>query len=571
VTKLVYLVCLTSGLALAACGASPVAGPDGGTEARRLDPVNTDSLGLAFGERQTLEVRYARADGSHLGGEVVSFSLVADDRFGENSAGATVSDAEVLTDDDGIARASVTAGAGRGMFRVRAVARFAPVATFYVSVSDAGFVALDVTPRRVGFRRATDFGGVEIRLYSSTCGAVLPLALAGTPPETSMPPRTAASFDVTVAFPLLPVDMGIAVLGYALAPEGAVLAAGCVDLAAAQLRPATTLAFDLVLSDAPLAYGVYDVTSVLDLTPQFAMLGGEAWRVAPCPRGGAQALLDCALDALDADDDLDCVIESPGTLANALAARRGTVDAEGCRPAAVAGQPSLDALVQAALEGNAGAPARSLPGLAALLADLLDELAVGSRLAPSTTTAAHTLRTVGLELGGVEVETSLTETARPLLEATTAFDATGGQVTLGEHGFTLALAPLARAAFASAALVPAGITIGLGTAMTDAAKSGALNGCAAVSNVACTAIGQATGCLTTACSAGRAPLDARYDAPFAALDASGIDFTLRGAATAMDMDRDVAAESIADGTWDATIMLFGVPTDVTGIWTAIRP
>ena len=532
---------------------------------RRLDPLNTDSLGLAFGERQFVEARYLDSAGRRLPGEKVAFFIVTDPILGESSAGATLSDAEVTTDDQGVARVGVTAGAARGMFRVRATAALAPASTFYVSVSDAGFVALEVTPRRAGLRAASDFGAVEIRLYGAACGVVLPAAIAGTPPETPMPPRTATAFGESVEFPLLPADVGISVLAWAPSPGGAVLAAGCVDLAPAQLRPATTLRFDLAVADVPLRYAELQVVSTLALAPLFAGLRGDGWRVATCPRGPAQVVLDCAIDALDAGDPAeDCVIVSPGQVASDLIARRGPPDVEGCRPATVAAMPSLDALVEAALEADVGSPAHDLAGHAALLADLLDELRLGSRLTPGDQAAIHRLESATLELGGMETTTVLAETARPVLVATATWYMSAGRAAVGDHAFSLHLGPLARAAFA-ARISAAPET--LGSALADAAESGVLTGCPAISKVACSAVARPDDCLAAACTAARPMLDALYDAPFTALGASGLDLALRGSAVPIDADLDVTAESLVGGTWDATLN----GDDVAGTWAGSAP
>jgi hypothetical protein len=557
---------------LAGCGAGPVGSVDAGQSARRLEALNTDSLGLAFGEQQIVEARYTGAGDRRLPGEKVSFFIVADTALGETAAGASLSDAEVLTDEDGVARVSVTGGSTRSMFRVRATAAFAPAMTYYVSVSDAGFVALEVTPERAGFRPASDFGSVEIRLYASTCGAVLPPTAAGQPPETPMPPRTATAFAETVQFPLLPADTGLAVLAWAPAPGGAILAAGCVDLAPAQLRPATTLRFGLAVPDVPLRFTTYRVTSLISLAPLFASLRGEGWRVATCPRGAAQVILDCAIDALDPGDPADdCVIVSPGPVATDLLARRGAMDAEGCRPATVAAQPSIDALVETALEADAQAPARALAGSAALLADLLDEVQLISRLSPTGQSASHVLQAVTLELAGVELTTILTDTARPVLAASATWDLVAGRWALGDHGFTLRLGPLAREAFAAGALVPAGISADpddLGSALVDAAEASTLSGCAAVSSVACTAAARPADCLAAACSSARPMLDDLYDVPFTKLGAGGVDLALRGSAIGTDEDLDVTAEALLGGAWDATLTLDMGVGIVAGMWEA---
>ncbi len=371
------------------------------------DPPGS-SVPLAFGERGELTVSYVDDDGNPIPGAQVSFALVADPTMQESDGGSTLSTASATTDATGNATVDVVAGAAQARFRVVAQAANASPATFIVSVSNTGFATLEVTPRYVGARDESDLTSVDVRIYSGgvVCASLMPAA----PPATPYPAVTFDRFDQAAEFDALSAGDSYAALARGLDSAGRVLASGCIDLAEGQLRGGGTISFDLQVDDLPISLpATYALTSRIDLSPLELKLVAfsTVWKVAACPRGAAQLLLDCAIDALDAGDPLDCVVENPGAIAQSLQAARGTIDVNGCRAATIGNAQSLDARVMAALTPGSASPAAALAGASASLASLLGTLTISSDLSPAVTWATHTLVGLSLEVGGQTYDRSI--------------------------------------------------------------------------------------------------------------------------------------------------------------------
>lgn len=575
-----FALALALAAGAAGCGDddAPLADPDAAAGDRRalevLDPPG-DQLGVAFGETAELRVRYVSVSDDEavapVAGAEVAFAFEGD------PAGSSLSSARVATDAAGVARVSVTGGATRTDFRVRAQATGASDVLFYVAVANEGFASFLFTPRHEGARPLEHFTVVEARLYGGATPVTCAELDAAAPPPSPYPPRSMSGWDQPVTYPKLPANEGYAVLVWGRDDAGHVLADGCVALAAPQVPAGAILRFDVVAVDRKVALAeAYALSSTLDLGPAAAdvFAGRTGWGVAACALGPAQLLLDCLIDALDAGDPDDCVIEAPGALADALENARGPLDPEGCRPMTTAtGVESADARLYAALTADGpAAPGARFKSQASALSQLLDALALDSTLAPAGAGAEHALEVARLDFSGAELALALAATPRPVVLARDVPLARPGDgLALAIHGFTLRLGALVREAFVALVLEPEGLGLppeALGTALVDGARLGARLGCGAVSEAACSAAEAPSDCLVSACAGAAAALDVVLAAPFGRLDGAGLDLTWSGAAAVVDDDHDLLAESLASGVWSGTLVLGdGAELPVTGSFT----
>lgn len=564
-------ICWALCLALAACSGGSGGNPDAGGEQRTLEILDPpgDSLGLPLSGSVTLRVRYLRGDGVAIGGERVTFELVAGNS--EAIGAAALSALSASTDGGGIAEVSLTAGASEANFRVRASAPGAPPATFFVVVSDAGFANIDVSPSHGGPRAAADFGNLEYRLFSPDqieCAGLDVDAL----PDSVFPPRRGAGFDEPVEFRNLAAARPYVLLAWGEHEQGgARLAAGCVELSAEQVRVGPTLELSLELADRPLLWAEpLPITSALvfpDLTDEIdAALAPDPWRSLACPLGPAQLILDCSLDAAVSDGALDCAVGGSGALIDDIEAQRGAPDAAGCRPDEVApGTPSLD---RALLDAMTAGPFTEED--AALLATARDQLLSGARIGSELSldgpaALRQQLRTLTLVAGGGSRTTDLVASARPVLAAVVAvaFD-DAGVATLGRGDFTLTLRGAAEDMFVNQLLPDRGLAgrqSDLGAALAASFDDGAgATGCDAVSAIACSAASRPATCLAAGCSAAAAALDARLLAWLDVLDAAGLDFSLSGSAQIEDRDFDRSVDTVGagptllEGSWDVQLV-----------------
>jgi hypothetical protein len=544
-----------------ACGDSgtpPGNGDDAGPSLRRLEiqvPPG-DQLGLAFGESRELDVRYFDVDGHPLAGAEVRFALVVDS--GSDPAGAVLSAGSASTDNAGLAVVTVTGGAVAASFRVRADADQATPVYFFVSVADEGFAALHAKLQHVGDRPAADFASLEARLYGGdqTCATLDPAA----PPDSPFPTRTLAFGDDAV-FPQLPANLPYTLLAWGEGSAGQLLASGCVELSGGQVPASATLALELPVVDAAERLAArYALVSTLDLGHVRDLLLADrlGWAVSGCPTGAAQLLLDCAIDALDGSDPLDCVVAAPGSAATALTNARGVLDGGGCRAATLAGGGmSLDGRVAAALVAS-GADDR-FAARAQLLVDLLAGLSLESTLDVSA--ASHRLDAAHVVVAGTpgaDFRLDLGASSRPLVVAHDVAIALGAgaapPLALDTHGFTLRLGTLLVDAFAHFPPQPSDGRYGRDLVAGISGPAGS-TGCTGLSAVACPPAGLASTCLSAACTASVATLDGVLARPFVLTNGADVDLVWSGAATASDADVDLVVESLAAGAWSATLTL----------------
>jgi hypothetical protein len=322
---------------------------------------------------------------------------------------------------------------------------------------------------------------------------------------------------------------------------------------------------------------------LLDALAPFADLGD-------CPLDPAQLLLDCAIDALDPGDPLDCVVSAPSATAAALEAERGAVDVAGCRAAKSArGAPSLDKLLSDALKAGGTGTLGALPGIApagrAMLAaglELASELELlatdgssGSAVARHSLTAA-TFRGPGTATATVK----LGELGLPQLTALPvgAKLAAGWRLMIDEHGFSLRLGLVARRALGKLVLAAVGLpesSEALAAALFALVHHGGLKGCAALDALACDAARLLPSCLADACKAAGGALASRLDSGFLAIAVPTKDLSLKGTVEMKDKDGDLAVDELGSeqkpGVWDVKIALGPETASASAAFVGRRP
>ncbi|MCE9579949.1 MAG: hypothetical protein K8W52_42925 [Deltaproteobacteria bacterium] len=573
-TRALFSTAVATAIAgLCACGGGGQAGSDGGVLPPTLEVLTPpgDSIGLAPGDTVTLRVRLSRGDGTPIADAPVSFGL---DGGADGTGGATLAAATAATDGGGVAQVDLTAGPVRVDFQVTADAPDAPRALFYVSVSADGFADLAVMPRYRGVRAMPEIQRIELRAYR---GLIDCATISGdAPPPSPMAPRSLAGFGGAVVWPGLPAGEPYTIAAWAdHAVSGKAVAIGCAGVPGAQV-PIGRLELALGVDDRPLALPAAVVTSHLDLSIAAGIesLAGidRPWRTLACPSGAGQLALDWLIDAQSADGALDGTVAYPMGTAATLTARRGALGADGCRAAIQGGEPSLDAIAEAAIARGPFPGAVARAALEVQRRGLFGDVAIGSTLAPLAAGSAHH-HLVAATIGGEDV--ALTTSARPVIDADLAVAQIGTDLALGTHAFTGRLGAAIGDGFARGPLHDAGLMVAgsLGAALVDAARDGNLTGCAALDHDVCAGAGLADGCVALACPATAAALDGALTAWWRQLDGDGLDLALAGHASAMDANGDLVLDAIGDGRWDVTLTLAdGSSAATTGTWSsAIAP
>jgi hypothetical protein len=568
-----------------ACGGSSTDDPDAGStpsNARLVILNESDILGLGFGERRTLRVRYETDEGEPIPETVIEFALITAGTERTGGTGLSATDAE--TDELGVARVDLVAGAENVSFRVSVDAPDALGATFYIAVSDMGFANLVISPVHSGWRvPADDFANVQVRLYRATSAVCADIDIDD-PPESLFPPRSMAAFGTDASYQNISAGEGYTVVSWTEGPDNSTpLSFGCVDLDSPQVPPAR-VSFDVVVVDRDLYLPASTtLSSLFDMQPVVDAIDATgvnaAWDILGCQAGPGQLLLDCTLDALAPDDALDCIVNGDSAITTATEASRGAPDAAGCRPSVYGNMiPSLDqVLTDAVVAGDAWPVGPDLAEVLSTRHEITQGFELHTTLTLWDQAARHELSSIRISGGGDDYTIDFADTAFPQLSddqvGLSGSDPT--QLALTSHGFTLRYGYLSQWAFADLALAPKGLDDdALGTALASSATNGGSGAtdCIAVSELTCGEIGQAASCLEVACQQGVIALDGLLTLWWQAMNGVGLDLTLSGSAPIYDFDGDLTVDSIgADekgkrtGAWQVRFTTAtGTGIDTTG-------
>jgi hypothetical protein len=552
----------------AGCGDDGGAGADAGTTSNYSLEILTppgDSIGLDFSGTTTLRVRYLDDQGQPLPNEIVAFNLL--DSGDESTGGASLSAADNRTDAMGIAEIDLVAGAERVNYRVQASATQAPSVLFYIQVSDQGFVNLQIHSAHEGPRDPTAYLKVQLRIYANHAGGCEGIDFDNLP-QSFLQPRTQDQIGDVSEFVNLPAEDAYTVLAYAEIDGIRPLAVTCLTLPADRLRSGRTFSAVMSLVDRHYEFEQpLDVETIVDLTPVTSTLvGANAWRQLRCPFGHAELLLDCLADAQATDGLMDCDGSSTSALSTGLDARRGMLDADGCRLALDSGgASSIDALLQAELDTATSSPS---PAERSALADgyaaLTESIRITSLLtATSAGTADHRLLEATL---GTET-TDLLASDRPVVESVGVPFLLDAQPLLGltNHAFTLRYGEIASSHYETLALVPANLG-GLGATLGDTFMTGiaidAATGCGALETFVCNEL-SLPGTCADQCSGVASELNTLLAGWQTSLQSSGVDFELGFAATLPADDNNLRIDSIsADSFVDAASISVTLTTDI---------
>jgi hypothetical protein len=532
-------------LALLGCDeAPPATPPDGGPPLRLSIESPGDQIGLHYGEAMALRVRYFT---DAPGEKAVAHGQVRFGIFGD-PAGSTLSSDRAITDDDGFAQVSLTAGAAEASFRVVASANNAPDVEFQVSVSRLAFVRLDVM---VSYPALGETGTLRALLYEGlSCNALPPVPVPPSPSRAQARTGSSASFSFINL-----LARSYAVVARAEDARGRLAAAGCVEVGAALLPAGSTATVPVPLEPVIASpIGSYTLATDLAIDDSVSTPVTSPWRaLTSCPLGLAQSLLDLIAERVGS------------TFKSEIAAERGATDGSGCRPSMVNATDSLDGRLQSLLTPS-GAPAAQLPSLVADLDTLVATARIESRLTvepagASALTAAHTLGSLTVGQAGVkEAKYDLALYDLPIVEVGTvavAYD--GARIAIGTHGFTLRLQRFWQRAFLSEAVAPrfSALTpptiLGLVQLFVSAAQRNGKVGCAAVEDLVCatTMAAACAGSIEPACSGAVVALAEKLEGGFR--PTADLDFTLSGQTNAVDSDGDLVIDRLELGSWSTPL------------------
>ena len=463
--------------AAVACGS--LDGNDGEQPEATLSLLSRAPLGLHYGERATLSLRYRR-DSQPVPGATLSVHLDRDD------SGATLSANRLITNDRGEASVLLTAGASEGAFHVVIDAPYAPSLVVDVAVSRFDFGSLDVLVDATAFEAA-----VLVRaglVLDSSCAQ-----LPATPMPLPAARQTQASERrATLPFPVL-VLMPYSVYARAEDAQGRLLAYGCVDLPDSLLRTGLRPVVSVPLAAAmPSPIGSFDLTIDLVTRPP----SPDPFAALACTSGQGQLLLDGLLEALAPVD---------GALTSRLLAVRAPLDASGCRSGTASSDERMQMMLSATSAGS------QLQTIAADLSSVRSRSSLITQLDVTAGSlgqfqARHTLRSIRFAIGASSVHYSLS--SLPVITASDlALSQTGSNLMVPPHVLTLGLPGWWARAFVDLVQQPRGILATpaqLFTSAVNAASASALVGCAAIESALCAQVSPpCAGKLVAACTSGR--------------------------------------------------------------------
>jgi hypothetical protein len=523
--------------------------------------VTADPSTVALSPGKTGRVRFLlTSEGVPIPDQKVTFAIV------EAGTNASLAGSGAVSDADGFAFANVQAGIEE-TFHVRATTEGMTQADALVVVGPVGSVVVApfFAPSSSSAPRVSQ---IDVLVFDGyRCEDTLP---TGSPGPGRDKPLSASGG--TVEFDDVRTDETSAAVAHAIDRQSVTVAAGCVDLSGSSLLPNGVVQVALPLYDTVTTpVGSFNVTSKLVFSPPLAAAGAIAapWHdLANCPLDPAQLWLDCTIDALlpaTAEDPLDCVpLATPGAkgpVGDALSARRGMPIANadgtpsGCRGGRDAGG---DVSLDATLLGLFGSPLPpevvALQAVAYDAAHILDRLTLQSTLdvsagdRPDRFVVAHTLlsaefptlTSAGSVGAAIKLPYDLLQPlGLPVLSAYATATTEDQQIFIANHGFTLRLGTVARAAFGVLALAPRGLPANPGDVPVFLAglahlDDGVTYDCAAMDQALCPRAGLGAGCLIAACADGLAVLAAQLDASFDPADGPGLDLHLTGSAPLLD-------------------------------------
>jgi hypothetical protein len=504
------------------CSAGEKLAPDAAAEPENeLRLESKQQVNLLPGEVAMLEVRLLGQDGTPLAGHAIDFDL------SDTLSGASLSAAQVATEDDGYARVELHAGTRQASFSVRVTAEGAEEVSFDVSVGDAVAPKVKVVVSYSGERTVASLSVTLVPGADCVEAANMANMASGSNGVSQVRYRLDQGFEFDLS-----ASQSYALIAAARDDTNAKLASSCIEFVA---PPPTADADEALvekqvsIADVPLALGQgYAVTLGLDLQKPLSLL-------APAASAAVSAALPAGAQTRGATFYLD-----------AVQAQLAPADADELAQLRTGG--SLDQALEALLESSESGPLRLASELSALV----------GRLGPSCSVQAS-YSTAGA--GSFQVERLL---ALPSPE----LGATSKLVELGASGLTGSAALDASYDEASATLRIEALSLSLGlgsyanvllaAARADAAsfapRLAAVHGCASVGSLVTTrSLPVTPAAALAACEQAAASLVERVAAAWQALDAAHPSLWLSGSLMVHDRNEDGVVDDLGpaplSGSW----------------------
>jgi hypothetical protein len=537
----------------------------------------------------------------------LAFTLVSDSN-GYGTADAQLSSNQGLTDSNGEAALEIIVGNltdnnSPVVFSVNATCQGSDGVLASITVTTNAY-SVEVVPvpdtDKLG---SISIVSTRLLFYDNTTCGELDLTNLDAAPTQPRPAQTVAP-NTPVTFAGVAGSGSAAVVGLGLDSNSSVQIAGCVDIPGQSLFDSvtirTTLYLDLLF---PLPEGTFQAASDFQpsatMAPSLAAIKSAWQQWTQCSLDPARLWIDYTLDALASDATSDPTLYaqlSPlrGTMVAPLAGASADDSDSPCHSSTKsAGDTSLESIIDNLFSNHrdqlSGTNLAALPGE---LDALLDNIHLDSRMTITAANATNSycvkhdlldvtfpnaLSSISLQVAKLGLPVSSVSGIIATLKA--------GQLSLPRHEFTARLGTLSRYAFEGTSIKSRGAqdTRGLIKTVFGLAQWHDQNttSCDALDAALCQQIQQPTGCLLKACQNGLVALAANLTGPFDALDGSGLDFSLFGAAPVVDLDGNgqadtlgsqghVGTSSAGTGSWWATLSARSGTYDIYGTWTASR-
>jgi hypothetical protein len=507
------------------CMSSDDAGkpPSDTKPAARLVIEGKPEVALLPSQVRTLQVRYLGADGLPVAGRNVEFGL------SDTLSGASLSPAQVPTDEGGYAQADLRAGTSKATFKVRASAEGVEPVSFEISVGDA--VALTASVK-VLYPGARNIVSLSVTLVPDMdCAAVARMG-----PGPNVDSHFVDNLNGSVEF-VLDAGQAYAFVAWGKDDTNAKLASGCTEHTAPPVtadEDDASFLVEIPIEDVPLEVaGSYAVALSLDLEAPLANL--------------AQAAANAVTVALPTT-----ATRAASFYLDAVQAGMASQDADELRALrAATSSPTLDQALEALLNGNQSGPLRYASELSRLVAAMGPDCTVqASYVAPGAAGAASF------------------SVARLFALPDTSLGAMAKDVVLGAGQLTGTAALQAHYDDATAALVfeSLSLQIGLGSyagVLLDAAQAdpqsfvsrlAPAHGCGSLANlVSARSLPGTPADAVASCERAVAGLNEGIRAAWRALDANYPSIWLSGALPVHDRDDDSVVDDLGpaelSGSW----------------------
>ena len=601
--------CLVTAFAAAGCRMdAPLPLPDA-ARARGLT-LNATPQSLVIRPSSSGRLKFALLDEQDLpvSDYPLAFTLVSDSS-GYGTADAQLSSNQGLTDSNGEAALEIIVGNLTDdnhpvVFSVDATCPGSEGGALASITVTTNAYSIEVVPvpdtEKLG---SISIVSTRLLFYDNTTCGELDLTNLDAAPTQPRPAQSVAP-NTPVRFLGVAGSGSAAVVGLGLDSSNSVQIAGCVDIPGQSLFDSVTIRTTLYLDHLfPLPEGTFQVASDFQpsatMAPTLTAITSVWQQWARCPLDPARLWIDYTLDALTSDATSDPTLDallSPlrGTVVAPLAgASVGDSDPPCYDPTNSAGNASLETIVDNLFSNHRDQLSGSnLVALPSELTALLGNIHLDSLMTITATTTANSynvehdlldvtfpnaLSSISLQVAKLGLPVSSVSGIIATLKA--------GQLSLPRHEFTARLGTLSRYAFEGTSIKSRGAedARGLIKAIFGLAQWHDQNttGCDAFDAALCQQIQRPTGCLVKACQNGLVALATNLTEPFDALDGSGLDFSLFGAAPVVDLDGNGQADTLGSqgragtssagtGSWWATLSARSGTYDIYGTWTASR-